>query len=156
MYRVYPFRELGVPVITFLRDPVDRILSYYTHRRRYDDEPRSLDQFVREDHQAANFQSRMLGGIDIEDVAFLGVTERYRESVQLFNRQTGFDVPVLERNRLSDRPAEVQRLDPQIRELILSLNERDVELYRAARKLVDERLAEAGIGSDADLAPAPR
>jgi hypothetical protein len=158
-YSHYPFAELGVPVIAFVRDPVDRVLSHYTYVRRARGEQRPLAQFLREEPQASDVQSKVLGGVELEDLAFLGVTELYRESVGLFNRQAGLDIPVLRRNRSDSvgwarltrgrwpkRPAEVERLAPETRELILSRNAQDVDLYRVARELVDARLARAAIG----------
>jgi hypothetical protein len=159
-YRQYPFSELGVPVITFLREPLERVLSIYAHRRRAHGERRPLRQFVLDGHPAANHQSKMLEGVALDELAFVGITERYEESVVLFNRQSGLDIPALVRNRSdgpgrarilrfgrsAERPALDARLDPETRELILSRNARDVELYRAARELVDARLEEAAVG----------
>ena len=149
-YRHYPFAELGVPVITFLRDPLERVVSWYRFAHRARGEKRTLEEFV-EDERAANVQSAFLAGIELPDLAFVGIAERYEESVELFNRQTGFEVPVLDRNRGSrlsrlvrlGRSAtrrEARRLDPATRELILARNRRDVELHRTGRDLVERRL----------------
>jgi hypothetical protein len=157
-YRRYPFAELGVPVITFVRDPVERVVSNYRSGCRTRGEERPLRQFALE--APANVQSNFLAGVDLDELAFIGITERYEESVELFNRQTGLDIRALALNRTQGqgrmrairlgRSAHgriaTERLDPETRELILSRNARDVELHRAARELVDARLEAAAVG----------
>jgi hypothetical protein len=157
-YRRYPLAELGVPVITFVRDPVERVVSNHRSGCRTRGEERPLRQFALE--APANVQSNFLAGVDLDELAFIGLTERFEESIRLFNRQTGFDIQALALNRTqpqgrkrairlgrpADRGISSEHLDPEIRELILSRNARDVELYRAARKLVDARLEEAVVG----------
>ena len=155
-YPAYPFRRFDVPVLAFLRDPVDRVLSFYVHRRRHNDEQRSPRRFVIEEDQTKDLQSRMLRGIGVSELSFVGITERYDDCVELVNQQMGWDIPLLQRRRSHDRPPDLAPLGPDLRDLILSRNERDLKLYRTARELVEVRLAAATIGPRSDLQAAPR
>ena len=114
-YRAYPFSELGVPLMAFFRELVERVPSLYPYFRLAQREGRPLRQFVLEARRAADLQSRLLAG------------NRY-------GRSGWARVPCL--GRRGSPPAEVERVDPETREPIASWNSRDVELYRVASAVV--------------------
>jgi hypothetical protein len=167
----FPFgsqRELAVPfdVLTMLRDPVDRVVSLYFYARgRASPMGRSvgdmsLEDFARHHPLASNDQVRMIAG-DVDrppdqgmllrakenlrdHIAAFGLHERFDESVLLFRRRFGWDMPYYSRqNVTSDRPAAGDVPAGVLRD-IQSRNELDEALVAFARELFTERVAVEG------------
>ncbi|MGZ8407741.1 MAG: hypothetical protein ACXWVJ_06920, partial [Caulobacteraceae bacterium] len=78
----------------WFREPVARVISNYLHLSNADDRatPRpnwreyadmGLEAYARLD-EARNRQSRSLGRLKIEQMGFVGVTDRYDESIKVF------------------------------------------------------------------------
>jgi Sulfotransferase family len=163
--------------MTFLREPVDRVLShYYRHVRR---DPRhagrapkrgaqpkadSLEQALVEMRvpQLNNFATRFLSAdpdavrlsagaleeakANLRGFAFVGIQERFEESIVLLQRLLGLgSVPYVDRHVSSDRPA-VEEIPDEQRALILECNRLDAELYSFAVGLFDEAVAVADEG----------
>jgi hypothetical protein len=133
---------------TWVRDPVERVISayYYLVQRgqRGRDRPgaakvegRTLEEYAREEHNQ-NIQSRVLKGMDLEQMGFIGVTERFDESLAMLGLQE--HVLPKPRNR-NKKKAEV---DPALRQVIAELNAEDVALYEEAVRIFEARLAKAG------------
>jgi hypothetical protein len=127
--------------VTWLRDPVERVASNYFYWQRTDvpGDPRweqvigqkmSLEQFAQLDF-ARNLQQAFLFPLAVEQFDFIGITEEYDRSVELFRclfcPDASFDAMVRHRN--PNRRGEFYDLDPELRKKILELNEADVRLY---------------------------
>lgn len=131
-----------IPVITWLRHPVDRVLSnyYYLLDRLHDFIPkenhaviprmvRSLEEFV-EAEPNQNRIAKFLDGATVADFAFIGIMENFEKDIprlaQLLNwkQQTIPQVNKTERKR-----AEVS---DAMRMHIAVLNARDMEWYQQA------------------------
>jgi hypothetical protein len=191
-YRV--FREhlpLDTVYMTFLREPVDRVLShYYRHIHRPDLQPAnrvqarerrreraaSLEEALVETRlpQVRNLATRFLCGYPTrdEDLAasalenakanlrnfwFVGIQERFEESLVLLQRMLGLDlVPYLNRHVSVEgrRPAVHEITDAQ-RALIEEHNSLDVELYRFGLGLFEDAVARAGKRFEADVKQLP-
>jgi len=193
--------------MTFLRDPVDRVLShYYRHvqmrrpgadadraarrraraqrgaqaadplqRRSERSTPRhayiasSLDDALDQHFPVLeNLQVRYLCGVTtadgdlppdalerakakLETFAFVGVTERFDESVVLLLRQFGLELRgYASRHVNAARPAAEEVSDEQ-RARIAALNALDVELYEFGRTLFEQQRAAYGDALGADL-----
>lgn len=77
-----------------------------------------------------------------DQVDFLGITERYEESVRLFAQQLGWQQPVaIERLNVSPNRQSAADLPPSTRAAILEHNELDIELYTFAADLFERRLS---------------
>ena len=77
-------------------------------------------------------------------IDFLGITERYKESVGLFAEQLGWQQPVtIERLNVSPNRQSAADLPPSARAAILEHNEFDLELYTFAGDLFERRLSSA-------------
>lgn len=127
--------------VTWLRDPVERIASQYFYWQRtplMDDplcnkvitEKMTLEEFARWE-VARNVQRRFLSPTGVESFAFIGITEEYERSLELFRRLICPDVqtsPTMQ-NYNPDRPAKFYDLEPGLREKILKLNELDAYTY---------------------------
>ena len=130
---------------TWLRDPAERVISayYYLVQRgqRMPDQPgaakvvgRTLEDYARVEKNQ-NIQSRVLAGMDLSQMGFVGVTERFDESLAMLGL-TQHQLPK-PRNRNRKKP----EVDPELRALIAELNAADVALYEEAVRLLEARLA---------------
>ena len=137
---------------TWVRDPVERVISayYYLQGRarrlatREDqgngEAPRdrvrgkTLEQFAKR-RQHRNMQTRALAGFALPDMGFVGITERFDESLAILG------LPALEnagpKNVNKARP----EIDPAIRRLIRRFNDEDIALYERALDLHERRRA---------------
>jgi hypothetical protein len=129
-------------LITWVRDPVERVASSYYHRLR---EPDWQHPITRELHQRKlslvefaglelmrNETARYFGSRKVKDFAFIGRMERYEESATRFLREFGFGhVPIPRENCNPERTTEHYPIDRETRLKIESLNELDREIYQA-------------------------
>jgi Sulfotransferase family len=177
--------------ITFLREPVDRVISHYyrhLHRRR----PIKVRSPRREQHRLEtpgkvrparhpradsieeamvemrmpelnNYATRFLCGREsvvgdlpeealddakeaLRSFAFVGIQERFDESLVLLQRMLGIGlVPYRPRHVSPNRP-DMDELPAEQRALIAEHNELDAELYRFGLGLFEEAVAAAGDG----------
>jgi len=127
--------------VTWLRDPVERIISHYLYwqRSRIPGEPlweqfttqqTSLEQFAQLKF-VRNLQHNYLIPLAVEQFDFIGITEEYDRSLELFRRLfcpgAQFDLTV--RNENPNRQGKFYDLDPELRKKILQHNERDASIY---------------------------
>ncbi|MES1948391.1 hypothetical protein C84B14_13614 [Salinisphaera sp. C84B14] len=140
---------------TFLREPIRRCVSeyqYYVLRGRY--QPNTFSSWI-QDPRYRNVQVQALAGkedLDAaitrleEDVAFLGLIERFDESLALMGPMLG--IPTLEprESRLNTASSNDIRdavlADPETRQALEDANQLDVQLYRYARDVVYPRQLE--------------
>ncbi|MDB6094194.1 MAG: hypothetical protein JWM32_1756 [Verrucomicrobia bacterium] len=133
----FPNAEL----ITWVREPVERIISSYFHRRR---DPDWQNPITREMHEKnlsliefasldlmRNEMSRYLGTRRPSDFAFVGCSDQFETSISRFRTQFGLrDVSTPRENCNPDRHTDRYPIDSEIRRKIAALNERDVSLYQ--------------------------
>ena len=154
--------------ITLIRDPVERAVSIYFHHRRAGRIHRSLEEYLRSvDFMRDNGQTlRVSGGsygFDcppellgtakrnlVGHFAWVGVTERFAESVVLLRRTFGWRPLYFRHQNAAPRTA-ASRLSPDLVDMVRERNQLDVELHRFALELLQERLA-ADPGHAAELA----
>jgi hypothetical protein len=191
-YRV--FREHLPPdarYMTFLREPVDRVLShYYRHihlpdpspaqrrraRERRKERAGSLEEALVEMRlpQVRNLATRFLCGYPTRDeelaasalenakanlrkFAFVGIQERFDESLVLLQRLLGLElVPYLNRHvSVEGRRPAVHEIPDSERALIEEHNRLDLELYRFGLGLFEDAVARAGKRFEADVEQLP-
>jgi hypothetical protein len=165
----YGFHNL-VPItttpiyLTFLRDPVQREASYYFYRRNRAESLRNeIEDVDRVDNVEAwflsplrrkNFQTQYLCGYPIgqepdldlalenmtKNYAFVGLTERMGESLDMLCRQLGFSAasPV-HVNATPGRPPMEVELYEKLRTILSEEDELDIRLYEEAKVLFKER-----------------
>jgi hypothetical protein len=135
--REYVGRFPNAVYVTWLRDPVERVASNYFYWQRTDipgdplwervtAQKMSLEQFAQLDF-ARDVQFRWLSPLGVERFDFVGITEEYDRSLELFRRlfcpEIQFDPTV--HNCNPNRQGKFYDLDPKLRAKILKLNERD-------------------------------
>ncbi len=126
------------PVITFFRNPVDRVISEYIHFSSHYNFEGSLQDFYRRKH-FQNRQAQALSGASPLDLDYYGITEQYESSLKGFNDRYGTNFPManLNRGRYQGGAQELASAD-EIAE-IKSLNQADIELYQSAVEKFSEQ-----------------
>jgi hypothetical protein len=131
--------------ITWLRDPIERVVSHYFFWQRAADkhafmadplcnkvisEKMSLMEFA-ELERARNVQYRFLAPVGVGYCDFIGIAEEYDRSIKLFQRLfcPATDTTFEARNKNPERPRAFYKLEAGAREKILQLNELDVKTY---------------------------
>lgn len=125
-------------VITFVREPVSQVLSHYKHFKTHYGYEKSFHDFIKED-RFKNVQSRYLNATPLEFYGFIGLTERYNESLEMINDCYGIKLEELKTNIHQDKDFIVDSLDDETIELIKKENIKDIQLYEKAKKLFTKR-----------------
>ena len=136
-------------IITWLRDPVDRVISNYFYLMRAIREApgthlqknHTLLEYAR--HSIQNKMSKYLEGISLKELFFIGFQENYDEGLQELATLLSWKKPVLKirvnkgPENLDDKDYPTRRKDitPAMKEEIASLNKEDMILYEEALKL---------------------
>lgn len=140
-----------VPIITWLRDPVERVISNYKYLSKrlaeeLDEEGKGLNILAKmqrslmeyaHDEMNRNRMSKFLSGLEPEDLFFIGITDYYSEDLndlaQLLHWQNVTEHRVNVTGRKSNAISEKDRA------IIHDLNKMDVELYQKAIQLRAQR-----------------
>lgn len=172
MYGLHKQFSSDFEYITFLRNPVDRILSFYFYVKSYPPHRlhhkvhkggMSLIDFVTtiNENDVNNCQVRWVSGIDdtpdnmlekaIENIennfAFVGFTERYDESLILLKLMYNWHIPYYKVvNKTSNRQSR-KEVPMEVLKAIEELNGADVTLYEKYLEKFDDMIAQtSGIG----------
>lgn len=136
-------KEGKCAVLTIIRDPLERALSEYFHRKK-----RGLDSgTVREwlaqhsNNICGNLGIRMKGAKPVEDFfLMIGTTERLQDSVNVFAHLAGF--PTEEIGRVNASPREVLDVTEKDLEAFRNANSEDYALYAYAQEKLDRQVSE--------------
>ncbi len=118
--------------VTFLREPIERLLSDYKHFVRHSNFRKSVMEFARIPSQQ-NKQSRLLKGLDLQEIGFLGMMERYDSDISCLSNIIGVDL----RPRFVNAAPKNQKidLDEDLMSKLQQLNADDIRLYQQALHL---------------------
>jgi hypothetical protein len=133
-------------VVTFVRDPAQQVRSHYEHFSRLHGYKGSFEDFIKE-NRFSNMQSKALNGVWTDAIGFIGITERYNESIALFNKYYGTDIKVLDINKNTAKVSGTYTFTESETSLIKKMNAKDYELYNFAlnrfslhKELLDKEL----------------
>ena len=126
-------------IVSFVREPIEQVLSHYDHHCRYLGYKEVLETFVK-DHRFKNIQSRILAGRPIELYGFIGLTEEYSKSIMLINDYYKLNIEVLTENINENKFLTSDSLDNEMLNLIIKENSDDIELYKKVKKIFEERI----------------
>jgi hypothetical protein len=152
---LFPDRRL----VTWVRDPVERLLSNYYHFLRSpdmrDDCCRALHERKLDLRQFAdlewmrNYTGHYLAHKPVEDFEFVGIAERFEESVRRFCETFGFrDTQRVPRDNTNpDRDGASYAVSPEDRAYILERNADDLAWYREASERLTRTLAKGRAGA---------
>jgi hypothetical protein len=133
-----------VRFVTWMRHPVERVLShYYFWRRSYDPETApilhrkvieenwTLEQFCLSP-QMKDLYEKFLWGFSIETFDFIGITEFYDDDFTYFSkRYLGLNIEI-KRLNMGDKEGSEYQIDKAFRKQVEVFHERDMDLYRRA------------------------
>jgi len=156
---------------TFLRDPAERIISYYYyvqrmpgHRTHQMASSMGLGEFVKsyggEDFH--NSQLKYISGFDgpvermfekaLENIhqhfSFVGLVEAFDASALMLSKLYGWKLPLYKKNNVGTNRMEV---DGRTLAMIQELNHGDYLLYNHVRSTFNEAIKRGGIGFQKDL-----
>lgn len=144
-------------IITWLRDPVERVISNY-HWWHYDInnnpahgiEGRSIEPLevyiTRKETQ--NKMSRFLDGIKLEDLDFIGFLESFKEDLSSVSTQFNWkELPIAHKKNSKNFIKQKIEIGDDIRNKIKDLNKKDVKLYEKAQVLMGKKPKKKGFFS---------
>lgn len=128
--------------VVFLRKPIDRIVSHYNYAIYKGHFKGSFEEFI-EAPMYQNMQSSLLFNIDINKIGFIGLTEEYSVSLNLFNKTFHTNLKEYKKNKMPffRKKTNKQKLSSSLIEKIKDLNKDDFELYNKATIIFNERLS---------------
>jgi hypothetical protein len=147
--------------ITWLRDPVERVLSHFYYWKRYYDPataPRLHRKMVEEDWSAERFclsaelqnlYGQFFWGFPLEYFDFIGITEYYSEDLSYFSRKylgTALEVHI---ENVGDKEGGKYSIEKSFRTEIEKFHSYDIGLYKTALEMRQKRLS---ISKDNDSA----
>lgn len=126
-------------VVSFLRDPVERVVSHWHHQVRENGYSGGLGEFCQK-IEIRNLQTRLLQGMPPELIGHLLITERYTDSLRLFNADYYLNLSAQKINRNQEKVGSLYSVTDEEKALILKYNSQDVRLYSRALQLLEKRL----------------
>ena len=122
-------------VVTFLRRPEEQVWSHYQHHCELLNYQGSLEEFAT-DKRFSNIQSRYLSGCKVEALGFVGLTERFDESILLFNALYDWKLDNLSLNKRSS----VGTCSEIERSIIAESNQQDTALYNQIESRFEQQM----------------
>lgn len=120
------------PIVTFLRDPVERVVSEYYHFRKDPGYGKSLKQHYRH-KKNQNIQVKSLDGLPLSELDFVGFTESYNASLALFNETFDTQLEAQEMNKGNYKNNNSPMATASELQEIAELNWQDIELYNESK-----------------------
>ena len=143
------YRSANVPLVTWLRDPIERVISDYfffimriqsgLNRKNVHRWNETLLEFACLP-ECRNRMSKFLDGIKLKEVFFFGLAEHFDEDFQEMRRRLGW--PAVEPvyiNSNRDFRSQFSPIPPENIEQLKKWNKEDIELYREACSLRNAR-----------------
>jgi len=128
------YEHLGWPMITFLREPIKRHISEYSMLQRTRPKVfaryKSIIDFCKKENRI-NIETKMLGG-DLGKFSFVGVTEKYDESVNRFSKFLGVNISSYKSLNVAPNTLNI---DKKILEKLRDINQEDMKLYNDALRM---------------------
>ena len=119
------------PIVTFFRNPVDRVISEFVHFVNHHQYQGSLSEFYRS-KQFQNRQARALSGAQPTDLDYFGITENYEASLTGFNQRYGTNFPMAVLNQGQYEGGIQDLAKPEELKEIREINHLDEDVYRYA------------------------
>ena len=130
-FRHFKYDDLDWPYVTFVRDPVERIISAYFYYQKLFKDNIGIKDFAK---IYPNHMSYVMGD-DLTKFKFIGITEKFDESLVKFCKV--FNIPWKKRITKRQRVNINYKGKVSLKDIdyLKGLNEKDYELYNKALKL---------------------
>ncbi|SPE54923.1 hypothetical protein SBV1_1990003 [Verrucomicrobia bacterium] len=150
--------------MTFLREPVARVISHYQDSVLAGANRRSFEQTLAQEDYVENLQVKLMAGgrnldkakVFLEKCGFVGLTEKFEHSLHVLERLSPFRLNLRYRRRRVSPDNTIKKSllsDNRIVEMITEHNKLDLELYSFAVREVFPRLCQkAGLRPTNDVA----
>lgn len=138
--------------VTWLRDPVQRLISHYEHWRREDAPPKSdtLHQQMHDENwsleefafrpELRNVYAKFLWGFPAERFTFIGISEDYEKELEALGRQIiGAPLTSARERQNPERSGDQYPIATPLRRRIEAFHSSDVTLYAHALRLRERR-----------------
>lgn len=142
------YRANPVPLIAWVRDPVERVISnYYFRHQKIHSGQRPKKWHLRDEslleyaEHHRNLMSQFLEGISLDELFFIGITEHFAEDVQDLALLLDWkkQVQPVYRNVNTSYKAQFEAPNQDVRDEIAQLNQQDIALYQKALQLRTQR-----------------
>jgi len=143
-----------VKYITWVREPISRIVSHYYYWKRNPDMSNSTCKEMIDNncsildfsnmYEIINLQSFYLHPMNISEYYFVGLTEYYELSIDLFKKVMGIykDVSIPHENRNSPNKSTIYKLESSVEEKIRKINSVDINMYNTAKEVFIKKCQE--------------
>lgn len=125
-------------VISFVREPVERVISEYLYLKRTQRMDRTFEEFYRSPDET-NKQYSFVGRFPWHAFHFVGTQERYREGLKHLTETLGIPIELQEKNRRGDQ--EHEAIDAATRADIAAWNAQDKAFYDAVCVYMEKQFA---------------
>lgn len=129
--------------LSFVRDPVDRVISEYLYRKRQFGMERSLEAFY-QDPGETNKQFRMIGEYPWQAFRFVGTQARYQDCLAHLNNSMKLGFENIQTNRRKD--AAHLDITAEDKTEIRRWNQRDCIFYDEATAYLEKQFTAASSG----------
>jgi hypothetical protein len=127
-------------IISFVRDPLEQVVSHYNHHVKHLGYGGKFDDFIVLPKNC-NIQSRYLNALPISLYGFIGLTANYEESLDFINKNYGLEVEFKQDNVGQGPIQSKDALTPKQIETIEAYNSKDVILLNEVNALFTQRIA---------------
>lgn len=126
-----------VPVthtVTFVREPLEQVLSHYNHYVKHHGFIGDLAAFLDKPY-ANNLQNKLLDFMPLNLIGCLGITEHYDDSLALINAQFNLTLPRIRVNVNKTKKYTAELLNEDVKLKFVNNNKRDIDMYAQAKFL---------------------
>lgn len=133
-------------MLAFCRDPREQLLSHFAHATRLNGYSGTLTEFLASP-AGGGCQSRVFGQVPPQAIGFIGVTERYEESLRVIRETLGLEVKPMVHNANPERNGTGKYSVPEeAASALAAAVAKDMPVYCTANRLLDQRIAALDAG----------
>lgn len=126
-------------IIAFVRDPIQQVISHYNHYVAYHGFEGDIDQFLKK-RIVANFQRKNLAPLPLGLIGYIGLTDKYDESIQVINGYYGLSLRAKTANVNPKKAIKEEGIPEELKAKIIKLNPQDINCVKEAHFLHEQRI----------------
>jgi len=126
-------------ILSFVRDPLEQVISHYNHCVTHLDYEGDFETFIKLPRYC-NVQSRYLSALPVSLLGFVGLTDKYDESLAFINQKFGLDIAFKQDNVGLEKTQAKETLTAEQCEIITTNNSLDIILVNQVKALFEQRI----------------